>query len=87
MFCVLDVVDPIGDVTRFIQNYNELFGNEHPVFYQGTYSQVRIQCCEPLFTIWNWSLTVKFTTIHGHERLNCPKTIIICLGTKFEHGN
>lgn len=35
-----DVVDPIGDVTRFIATYNESYGGTHPVFYQGTYSQV-----------------------------------------------
>ncbi|XP_050390066.1 FAS-associated factor 2 [Patella vulgata] len=34
-----NVTDPIGDVTRFIQNFNELYGSNHPVFYQGTYSQ------------------------------------------------
>lgn len=34
-----NVVDPIGDVTRFIETYNELFGPVHPVLYQGTYSQ------------------------------------------------
>ncbi|XP_058056947.1 FAS-associated factor 2 [Anopheles bellator] len=30
--------DPLGDVLRFIQTYNEKYP-EHPVFYQGTYSQ------------------------------------------------
>lgn len=34
-----NVVDPVGDVMRFIQTYNDLYGNTHPVFYQGTYSQ------------------------------------------------
>ncbi|XP_058451301.1 FAS-associated factor 2 [Malaya genurostris] len=32
------VTDPLGDVLKFIQNYNEKFP-EHPVFYQGTYAQ------------------------------------------------
>lgn len=39
-----DVVDPIGDVTRFIETYNESYGGTHPVFYQGTYSQVIDVC-------------------------------------------
>ncbi|XP_035794477.1 FAS-associated factor 2-like [Anopheles albimanus] len=30
--------DPLGDVLRFIETYNEKYP-EHPVFYQGTYSQ------------------------------------------------
>ncbi|KFB45624.1 hypothetical protein ZHAS_00013616 [Anopheles sinensis] len=30
--------DPLGDVLKFIQTYNERYP-EHPVFYQGTYSQ------------------------------------------------
>uniref|UniRef100_A0A182W7G8 UBX domain-containing protein n=1 Tax=Anopheles minimus TaxID=112268 RepID=A0A182W7G8_9DIPT len=30
--------DPLGDVLKFIQTYNEKYP-EHPVFYQGTYSQ------------------------------------------------
>ncbi|VDI32867.1 FAS-associated factor 2 [Mytilus galloprovincialis] len=34
-----NVVDPVGDVTRFIQTYNDLYGQDHPVFYQGSYSQ------------------------------------------------
>jgi FAS-associated factor 2 len=39
-----DVVDPVGDVTRFIETYNESYGGTHPVFYQGTYSQVNDVC-------------------------------------------
>ncbi|CAC5409069.1 FAF2 [Mytilus coruscus] len=34
-----NVVDPVGDVVRFIQTYNDLYGQDHPVFYQGSYSQ------------------------------------------------
>ncbi|WAR17209.1 FAF2B-like protein [Mya arenaria] len=34
-----NVTDPLGDVTRFIQYYNEKYGAAHPVFYQGSYSQ------------------------------------------------
>ncbi|XP_053694542.1 FAS-associated factor 2 [Sabethes cyaneus] len=32
------VTDPLGDVLKFIQDYNEKYP-EHPVFYQGTYAQ------------------------------------------------
>nr|WMH04084.1 ubiquitin regulatory X domain containing protein 8 [Sinonovacula constricta] len=34
-----NVTDPVGDVERFITNYNEKYGTDHPVFYQGSYSQ------------------------------------------------
>lgn len=34
------VTDPVGDVVSFIQNFEEKYGRSHPVFYQGTYSQV-----------------------------------------------
>ncbi|XP_066992860.2 FAS-associated factor 2 isoform X2 [Anabrus simplex] len=33
------VTDPVGDVLRFIHSYEEKYGHNHPVFYQGTYSQ------------------------------------------------
>lgn len=35
-----DVTDPVGDVTRFINSYEETLGTTHPTFYQGSYSQV-----------------------------------------------
>ncbi|XP_012226037.1 FAS-associated factor 2 [Linepithema humile] len=31
--------DPVEDVINFIRTYKERFGNTHPVFYQGSYSQ------------------------------------------------
>ncbi|XP_060579347.1 FAS-associated factor 2-like isoform X2 [Ruditapes philippinarum] len=34
-----NVTDPVGDVVRFLQTYNEKYGENHPVFYQGSYSQ------------------------------------------------
>ena len=40
---VSDVTDPVGDVMRFIRNFNEKYGAEHPTFYQGSYSQVCIR--------------------------------------------
>jgi hypothetical protein len=35
------VTDPLGDVLNFIRQFNEQYGEEHPIFYEGTYSQVR----------------------------------------------
>ena len=34
------VTDPVGDVVGFIRRFEEVYGSEHPTFYQGTYSQV-----------------------------------------------
>lgn len=34
------VTDPTGNVVSFIQEYNQTFGDPHPTFYPGTYSQV-----------------------------------------------
>ena len=54
----VDVTDPVGDVTRFIAAYNERYGPEHPVFYQGSYSQVNI-ICDPWYEkepYWNSSM-------------------------------
>ncbi|XP_076633643.1 fas-associated factor 2 [Colletes latitarsis] len=31
--------DPVEDVMNFIRSYEERYGNSHPVFYQGSYSQ------------------------------------------------
>ena len=36
---LIDVTDPVGDVLAFIRLYEEKYGHQHPVFYQGTYSQ------------------------------------------------
>lgn len=33
------VTDPVRDVTNFINRFEERYGNQHPVFYQGTYYQ------------------------------------------------
>ncbi|XP_036368329.1 FAS-associated factor 2 isoform X1 [Octopus sinensis] len=34
-----NVTDPVGDVMAFINKFKDDFGNTHPVFYQGSYSQ------------------------------------------------
>uniref|UniRef100_A0A1B6M7B8 UBX domain-containing protein n=1 Tax=Graphocephala atropunctata TaxID=36148 RepID=A0A1B6M7B8_9HEMI len=33
------VTDPVGDVMRFLHQFEESFGSIHPVFYQGSYGQ------------------------------------------------
>lgn len=33
------ITDPVADVGRFIQNYESIYGNGHPVFYRGSYKQ------------------------------------------------
>ncbi|XP_059170313.1 FAS-associated factor 2-like isoform X2 [Physella acuta] len=33
------ITDPLGDVTKFISSFESRYGQRHPVFYQGTYSQ------------------------------------------------
>ncbi|XP_049814311.1 FAS-associated factor 2 [Schistocerca nitens] len=33
------ITDPVGDVLKFINSFEEKYGSRHPVFYQGTYSQ------------------------------------------------
>lgn len=43
------VTDPVGDVVSFIHSFEEKYGQAHPVFYQGTYSQVRT---------WIWMIKV-----------------------------
>lgn len=32
--------DPVQEVLEFIKHYEETYSREHPVFYQGTFSQV-----------------------------------------------
>ncbi|XP_050534297.1 FAS-associated factor 2 isoform X1 [Daktulosphaira vitifoliae] len=33
------ITDPIADVGKFIESFESLYGNEHPVFYRGSYKQ------------------------------------------------
>lgn len=37
---IRSVTDPLGDVISFINDFDVRYGPNHPVFYQGTYSQV-----------------------------------------------
>lgn len=42
------VTDPVGDIVSFVHSFEEKYGRAHPVFYQGTYSQVSArQLCAP----------------------------------------
>lgn len=34
-----EVTDPVGDVMRFVHQFEETYGSVHPVFYQGSYGQ------------------------------------------------
>lgn len=36
---IVGAIDPTGDVTRFIELFEEKYGSEHPPFYRGTYGQ------------------------------------------------
>uniref|UniRef100_A0A8C8C712 UBX domain-containing protein n=1 Tax=Oncorhynchus tshawytscha TaxID=74940 RepID=A0A8C8C712_ONCTS len=47
------VTDPVGDVVSFIHSFEEKYGRSHPVFYQGTYSQVSTLCTEEVLTFLN----------------------------------
>ena len=36
--------DPVEDVTKFKEDFEEQYGSTHPTFYLGSYGQVRIKC-------------------------------------------
>lgn len=63
------VTDPLGDVMKFIQNMNERIP-EHPVFYQGTYSQALNDAKREL----------KFLLVLLHAE-NRPESIAFCRDT------
>lgn len=64
------VTDPVGDIISFIHMFEEKYGRIHPVFYQGTYSQVSVTCQRVDMremtsgdcTAWYWSLRGKTTS-------------------------
>lgn len=33
------ITDPVADIGKFIQNYETMYGNEHPIYYRGSYKQ------------------------------------------------
>lgn len=45
------VTDPVGDIVSFIHMFEEKFGRIHPVFYQGTYSQVGTRGCHESYVV------------------------------------
>ncbi|CAH1406174.1 unnamed protein product [Nezara viridula] len=54
------VTDPVGDVLKFIDHFNEAYGRNHPVFYQGSYSQALNDAKQEL----------KFLLIYLHQENN-----------------
>ena len=40
ILCLTDVRDPVGDVRAFLDQFREKYGEVHPDFYDGSYSQV-----------------------------------------------
>ncbi|CAK9814691.1 FAS-associated factor 2-B [Anthophora plagiata] len=62
--------DPVEDVISFIRSYEERYGNSHPVFYQGSYSQALSDAKQEL-----WFLLVY---LHKDEAQNIDQW---CRGT------
>lgn len=61
----LVVTDPLGDVLKFIQDYNTKYGDSHPVFYQGTYAQALNDAKREL----------KFLLIYLHSETSSPQVL------------
>jgi FAS-associated factor 2 len=61
-FFLVVVTDPLGDVLKFIQDYNAKYPN-HPVFYQGTYAQALNDAKREL----------KFLLIYLHSETSSPQ--------------
>lgn len=49
---MVEVTDPVGDVLRFIHMFDETYGRNHPVFYQGSYSQALNDAKQELRFLW-----------------------------------
>jgi len=43
LYCLVSS-DPVDDVNKFKEKYEEKYGSQHPTFYLGSYGQVR---CPP----------------------------------------
>ncbi|XP_014252805.1 FAS-associated factor 2 isoform X1 [Cimex lectularius] len=54
------VTDPVGDVLKFIDHFNDTFSRTHPVFYQGSYSQALNDAKQEL----------KFLVVYLHQDTN-----------------
>lgn len=69
------VTDPVGDVLDFIRKFKEEFGHNHPVFYQGAYSQA----------INDAKRELRFLLIYLHEDGNSD-SILFCQNTLCDAG-
>lgn len=58
------VTDPVGDIVSFIHMFEEKYGRIHPVFYQGTYSQVGGNVDSDK---WNYSNPVLLYLLESHS--------------------
>lgn len=69
------VTDPVGDVVAFIHSFEEKYGQPHPVFYQGTYSQVSAY-------IWMIEIYFCFPGLMLKQSTKLPSVILIRVGTE-----
>uniref|UniRef100_A0A0V0G8G6 Putative regulator of the ubiquitin pathway n=1 Tax=Triatoma dimidiata TaxID=72491 RepID=A0A0V0G8G6_TRIDM len=58
------VIDPVGDVLKFIAYFNETYSRTHPVFYQGSYAQALNDAKQEL----------KFLIVYLHKENNQDST-------------
>lgn len=63
-------VDAVTEVLDFIRSYEEKYGTDHPVFYQGTFAQVLNDAKREL----------RFLLVYLHDS-NMPDTELFCCGT------
>lgn len=73
------VTDPVGDIISFIHMFEEKYGRIHPVFYQGTYSQVSVTCqCVNMGEMKSGDFTMWYQSLHGKITSQSP---VFCLQT------
>ncbi|CAE1166269.1 FAF2 [Acanthosepion pharaonis] len=65
-----NVTDPVGDVLAFIRKFKEEYGQNHPVFYQGAYSQA----------VNDAKRELRFLLVYLHEDGNSD-SILFCQNT------
>nr|CAH0106701.1 unnamed protein product [Daphnia galeata] len=77
------VTDPTGNVISFIQEYNETFGDQHPTFYPGTYSQVLNEAKKDL------KFLLVYLHCNDHQDTNkfCRQTLCNPLVMEFINSN
>lgn len=75
------VTDPVGDIISFIHMFEEKYGRIHPVFYQGTYSQVSVTCwCRDTGEVKRgdcagWYQGLRGKTVHQSPVFFCLRTL------------